>query len=101
MQQEQQDYLEAQYWWAFSCLALAGQRTAAEFHVELLHRTAGKFPTAEEVEAILDEAVANLGDVLNAGLHSQASRPAVTGWKKHLLALSMRPEEAKRSASDD
>jgi hypothetical protein len=92
---EERDHLEAQYWWAFSCLVLAGRRGPAEFHAELMRRTACSFPTPEEVEAVVDEAVSCLGDVLNAGLYSEVPRKlSMTGWKRHLLALTMRPDPA-------
>jgi hypothetical protein len=92
---EERDQLEAQYWWAFSCLVLAGRRGPAEFHEELMRRTACSFPTAEEVEALVDEAVGYLGDVLNAGLYRDIPKTlSMTGWKRHLLALATRPEHA-------
>jgi len=98
----ERDHLEAQFWWAFSCLILAGRRTAEEFHAELLRRTAGLLPTAKEVEQIVDEAVVHLGDVLNSGLYSRVPKHlAATGWKRHVLALTMRPEEAKSRAAEE
>jgi hypothetical protein len=93
---EERDHLEAQYWWAFSCLVLAGRRGPAEFHMELMRRTACSFPTPEEVEATVDEAVGYLSDVLNAGLYSQVPKKLfASGWKRHLLALATRPENDK------
>jgi hypothetical protein len=84
---------EAQYWWAFSCLALAGRRNAADFHAELLRRNSGSYPTPQQVEAIVDEAVAHLAEILNASLMERQSRPlAANGWDRHVLALSTRPE---------
>jgi hypothetical protein len=92
---EERDHLEAQFWWAFSCLALAGRRGPAEFHTELMRRTACSFPTPEEVEAVVDEAVGYLGDVLNAGLYREVPKTlSMTGWKRHLLALATHPEDA-------
>lgn len=86
--------LEAQYWWAFSCLVLAGRRGSANFHDELLRRTSCAFPEAREVELIVEEAVTYLAEVLNAGLSETVpQRLSMTGWKKHLLALSARPED--------
>lgn len=90
---EEKEQLEAQYWWAFSCLVLAGRRGSADFHDELLRRTACSFPTAKEVEGILDEAVCHLGEVLNSGLSENVpQRLSLSGWKRHLLALSSPPE---------
>jgi hypothetical protein len=90
---EERDHLEAQYWWAFSCLVLAGRRGPVEFHAELMRRTACSFPTPEEVEATVDEAVGYLSDVLNASLYSQVpKKPFTSGWKRHLLALATLPE---------
>lgn len=92
---EDRNHLEAQFWWAFSCLALAGRRGPAEFHMELMRRTACSFPTPEEVEGVVDEAVSYLSDVLNAGLYDEVPKTlSMTGWKRHLLALATRPEDA-------
>jgi hypothetical protein len=85
--------LEAQYWWAFACLALAGQRQVEEFHAELLNRCAGRYPTTEEVNRIMDEACCFLSVVLNsymAKCEQTSSRPS--GWQRHLVALSRRPD---------
>jgi|SRR5215469_11116138 len=85
---------EAQYWWAFSCLVLAGRRNAADFHGELLRRGADSYPTPEQVESIVDEAVTFLAKVLNVALSERQSHPvAASGWEKHLLALSTGPED--------
>jgi hypothetical protein len=92
---EERNQLEAQYWWAFSCLVLAGRRGPAEFHAELMRRTACSFPTPKEVEEVVDEAVGYLGDVLNAGLYREVPRKlSITGWKRHLLALATHPEDS-------
>ncbi len=92
---EERDHLEAQYWWAFSCLALAGRRGPAEFHAELMRRTACCFPTPEEVEGMVNEAVGYLGDVLNAGLYREVPKKlSMTGWKRHVLALATPPGKA-------
>jgi hypothetical protein len=86
-------HLEAQYWWAFSCLALAGRRGPADFHDQLLRRTCCTFPTQQEVEAIVNEAVCYLSEVLNSGLSQTVpQRLSMTGWKRHLLALASPPE---------
>jgi len=90
---EERNHLEAQYWWAFSCLALAGQRRVEEFHMELLNRCAGRYPTHDEVNSIMDEACCFLSLVLNSSMaesDQQQSRP--NGWKRHLVALSRRPD---------
>jgi hypothetical protein len=90
---EDQQKLEAQYWWAFSCLVLAGRRGPAEFHDELLRRTSCSFPTSEEVAKIMDEAICYLSDVLNSGLHQKVPpKLSMTGWRRHLLALATPPE---------
>jgi hypothetical protein len=90
---EERDHLEAQYWWAFSCLVLAGRRSAADFHDELLRRTSCSFPTPDEVDKAVDEAVCYMGEVLNSGLAQNVPREvSLTGWKRHLLALASPPE---------
>ena len=93
---------ETQYWWAFSCLALAGQRNAADFHAELLRRSSDSYPTPQQVESIVDEAVIHLAEVLNAALAQRQSPPiAASGWDRHLLALSTRPESAMDATTKD
>jgi hypothetical protein len=88
--------LEAQYWWAFSCLVLAGRRGPAEFHEELLRRTSCTLPEKEEVEEIMEEALGYLAEVLNSGLSETVPQTlSMTGWKRHLLALSSRPEDPR------
>jgi malonyl CoA-acyl carrier protein transacylase len=86
---------EAQYWWAFSCLALARRRNAADFRAELLRRSSDSYPAPEQVENIIDEALTHLAEVLNAALAERQSRQiAASGWDRHLLALSTSPESA-------
>lgn len=90
--------LEAQYWWAFSCLVLAGRRGPADFHDELLRRTSCSFPESKEVEEIVEEAIGYLAEVLNTGLSETVPQKlSMTGWKRHLLALSSRPEHLEES----
>jgi len=86
---EDKFFWEAQYWWAFSCLALAGQRNAADFQAQLLQRSADSYPAPEQVESIVDEALTFLAEVLNAALRERQARPAASGWEKHLRALSV------------
>jgi len=94
---EEKRQLEAEYWWAFSCLVLAGRRGPADFHEQLLRRTCCTFPTAQEVEEIVDEAICYLGEVLNSGLSQDVPRGlSMTGWKRHLLALAS-PQEKHES----
>jgi hypothetical protein len=65
---EERNQWEAQYWWAFTCLVLAGRRSAADFNGEFLRRGFGSYPTPQQVESIVDEAISHLADVLNEGL---------------------------------
>jgi hypothetical protein len=96
------DLLEAQFWWAFSCLALAGCRNAEHFHAELLRRSSGSYPEVEEVEAIVREACCHLAAVLNRALEGDArAQRAMNGWERHLLALSMRPGEMEVQVTVD
>lgn len=92
---------EAQYWWAFSCLVLAGRRTARDFHSQLLQRSAGKYPTPQEVEEGVDEALGNLAGVLNSALSEEGVVPRTGGWERHLLALNDTPEKAEGTAAED
>ena len=90
--------LEAQYWWAFSCLVLAGRRGPAEFHDELLRRTSCSFPGSREVEEIVEEAICYLAEVLNSGLSETVPQKlSMTGWKRHLLALSSPPSDPQEN----
>ena len=90
---EDRNKLEAQYWWAFACLALAGQRKVEDFHAELLSRCAGSYPTGDKVNSIMDEACCFLSVVLNAYMSETDSQgPRLSGWHRHLLALSRRPD---------
>jgi hypothetical protein len=83
------DQLEAQFWWAFSCLALTGCKQPEHFHEELVRRCADSYPTEEEVKMIVNEACYVLSAVLNSTLESAGrDRPRLNGWERHLLALS-------------
>jgi hypothetical protein len=73
-QMEDGNQREAQYWWAFTCLVLAGRRSAADFSGEFLRRSSGLYPTPQQVEKFVDEAISHLADVLNAGLVSHNLR---------------------------
>ena len=92
---EDRNQLEAQFWWAFACLALAGRRESAEFHQELLRRQDGIYPSAQEVSRVLDEACCHLSTVLNSSLADPVWRQKrrLNGWQRHLLALTTRPEQ--------
>jgi hypothetical protein len=57
--------LEAQSWWAFSCLAVAGLRNEEDFHAEVLRRNSGFYPDAVEVDSIVQEACCQLVLVLS------------------------------------
>jgi hypothetical protein len=90
---EEKHQREAQYWWAFACLVLAGRRGAADFHAELLRRSAGSYPNTQQVHGVLDEAIGHLAEVLNTALaERQGQTLTVSGWQRHLLALSTTPE---------
>ena len=83
------DQLEAQFWWAFACLALTGCKQPEHFYEELVRRCAGFYPTEEEVKMIFNEACVLLSAVLNSTLESAGrDRRRVNGWERHLLALS-------------
>ena len=87
---EDKFFWEAQYWWAFSCLALAGRRNGADFQAQLFQRSADSYPAPEQVESIVDEALTFLAEVLNAALRErQAGSTGASGWEKHLRALSV------------
>jgi hypothetical protein len=90
---ENRDQLEAQFWWAFSCLALTGRRQAEELYAELLRRRAGSYPTTEEVNSIVDEACCYLSVILNSTLINKGpDQSSLSGWERHLLALAKRPD---------
>jgi len=89
---QDKDHLEAQFWWAFSCLAVAGRRNEEDFHVEVVRRYAGFHPDAAEVDSIVQEACCHLALVLNRAKAGEATaRRELSGWERHLLALSTRP----------
>jgi hypothetical protein len=86
---QDQTILEAQFWWAFSCLAVAGQRSEKDFRVAVLRRKAELYPGAGEVDLIVAEASCHLALILNrADPGEHASRRLLNGWERHLLALS-------------
>jgi hypothetical protein len=85
------DLLEAQFWWAFSCLAVAGRRNEEDFHVEVVRRNSGFYPDAVEVDLIVQEACCHLALVLNRAKTGAVTARPVSGWERHLLALSTRP----------
>jgi hypothetical protein len=92
----QRNLLEAQYWWAFSCLVLVGHRTAQDFHAELVKRSSGTYPDPQQVETALEEAITHLSDVLNLALVSKTQNAnQLSGWRRHVLALCLRPERAR------
>jgi hypothetical protein len=89
---QDKNLLEAQFWWAFSCLAVAGRRNEADFHEEVVRRYAGFHPDAGEVSSIVQEACCHLALVLNRAKSGEATaRRELSGWERHLLALSTRP----------
>lgn len=93
---------EAQYWWAFSCLALAGRRKAADFHRELMQRNAGVYPTQEQADSLVDEALTFIAEVLNSAVAEQQANPVpASGWERHLLALSTKPQDSGKAAQQD
>ena len=86
------DRLEAQFWWAFSCLAVAGRRNEEDFHEEVVRRYSGDHPDSVEVDSIVREACCHLALVLNRAKTGDATAlPVLSGWERHLLALSTRP----------
>ena len=81
--------LEAQFWWAFSCLAVAGRRNEEDFRAEVVGRTAEFYPDPVEVSSIVKEACCQLTSVLNrARTGNITTRRALSGWERHALALS-------------
>jgi hypothetical protein len=89
---QDKDLLEAQFWWAFSCLAVAGRRNEEDFHAEVVRRYAGFHPDVAEVDSIMQEACRHLAPVLNRAKTGDATpRRALNGWERHLLVLSTRP----------
>ena len=88
---QHKDILEAQFWWAFSCLAVAGYRNEEDFHAEVVRRNAEFYPDAVEVDSIVQEACCHLALVLNRAKSGKAAaRRERNGWERHLLALSTR-----------
>ena len=89
---QDKDLLEAQFCWAFSCLAVAGRRNEEDFHVEVVRRNSGFYPDVAEVDSIVLEACGHLPLVLNrAKTGSATARRVLSGWERHLLALSTQP----------
>jgi hypothetical protein len=89
---EDQNLLEAQFWWAFSCLAVVGRRDQVDFHAEVLRRNLGGCPDAAEVDSIVQEACGHLPSVLNRVETGDVSAPRLlSGWERHILALSTKP----------
>ena len=89
---QDKDLLEAQFWWAFSCLAVASRRNEEDFYAEVVRRNSGFYPDAVEVDSIVQEACCHLASVLNhANTNDATGRRVWNGWERHLLALSTRP----------
>jgi hypothetical protein len=89
---QDKDCLEARFWWAFSCLAVAGRRSEEDFRAEVARRSAGFYPDAVGVDSILREACCDLALVPNPTEASDATgQRKLSGWERHLLALSARP----------
>jgi hypothetical protein len=83
--------LEAQFWWGFSCLAVAGRRNEEDFHVEVVRRNSGFYPDVVEVDSIVQEARCHLAIVLNRAKTGDATaHRLLNGWERHLLAFSKR-----------
>jgi len=89
---QDKNVLEGQFWWAFSCLAVAGFRNEKDFHAETVRRNSELYPDTAEVDLIVREACRHLPLVLNRAESGEATaRREMNGWERHLLALSMRP----------
>jgi hypothetical protein len=89
---EDRNLLEAQFYWAFTCLVLAGRRGPEEFHAELTRRSGGSYPGPAEVGSIVEEALCHLPAVVNQALAKKCgARRPLSGWERHVLALSGRP----------
>lgn len=89
---QDKNILEAQFWWAFSCLAVAGRRNEEDFHAEVVRRNSGLYPDAAAVNSIIQEACCHLAPVLNRAKTGDATpRRVLSGWDRHLLALSQQP----------
>jgi len=88
------DILEAQFWWAFSCLAVAGRRNEEDFHAEVVRRNSEHYPDAAAVNSIVQEACSHLAPVLNRAETGNATpRRVLSGWDRHILALSQQPSD--------
>ena len=88
------DLLEGQFWWAFACLAVAGRRNEEDFHAEMVRRNSGFYPDAVEVDSIVQEACGRLALILNRAKTGGATpRRELSGWERHLVALSTRPAD--------
>jgi hypothetical protein len=86
---QDKDLFEAQFWWAFSCLAVSGRRNEEDFRAQLMRRDAGLYPDAAEANSIIQEACRHLPSVLNRAKTNDATpRRALSGWDRHLLAVS-------------
>ena len=89
---QDRNVLEAQFWWAFSCLAVAGRRNEEDFQRAVMRRHSGFHPDSAEVNSIMQEACCHLALVLNRAKSGQAAvHRELSGWERHLLALSVRP----------
>ena len=89
---QDKDILEAQFWWAFSCLAVAGRRNEEDFRTEVVRRNSDLYPDAVEVNSIIQEACCHLASVLNRAESGNATeRRVLSGWDRHLLALYGQP----------
>jgi hypothetical protein len=83
------DLLEAQFWWAFSCLAVAGRRNEQDFHEAVVRRHQGFYPDAVEVDSIVKEACCHLALVLNHAKSGRAvARRELSGWERHLALFT-------------
>lgn len=83
------DHLEAQFWWAFSCLAVAGCRNERDFHEEVVRRHRGFYPDAPEVDSIVKDACRHLALVLNHAKSGRATtRREPSGWERHLALFT-------------
>jgi hypothetical protein len=89
---QDKDRLEAQFWWAFSCLAVAGRRNEEDFRAEVVRRYSEFRPDPVEVDSIVQEACCHLALVLNrAKTGESTARRELSGWERHILTLSTRP----------
>jgi len=71
---------------------IPSKRTVRTFQPSAVRRNSQMYPDAVEVDSIVEEACCHLALVLNRARSGEAAAGReLSGWERHLLALSMRP----------